>query len=156
MDTIRLIIFSYCILSLEDISNGSEYSISQWLLTRRSLCWITERFNLKKVVEYKVYKLKKSLYRFKQAFCIWNVYLDNYLGKDSFGRCSYALQLIYMNKNKNREILIVCIYMDDMLIIANSAKIAQDFKESMTREFEMTDANLMIYIPFWNWDEATR
>ena len=61
----------------------------------------------------KVYKLYKALYALKQAPRVWNTHLDNYLQNIGFKKCPYEYAT-YINKNKKREILIVCEYVDDL------------------------------------------
>jgi len=64
--------------------------------------------------EYKVRKLLKSLYGLKQAPKQWHEKLDNVLLCDGFSpndddKCVYY-------KSKNGECVIICLYVDDMLI----------------------------------------
>jgi hypothetical protein len=44
-----------------------------------------------------------------------------------------------MKKNHRSEFLIICLYVDDLLYTGNSSEIFKEFKQSMFREFEMTD-----------------
>ena len=43
------------------------------------------------------------------------------------------------------EILIICLYVDDLICIGNSVMLMEEFKSSMINELEMTDLGLMSY-----------
>lgn len=43
------------------------------------------------------------------------------------------------------EILIVCLYVDDLIYTGNSVGLMEEFKSCMINEFEMTDLGLMSY-----------
>ena len=47
--------------------------------------------------------------------------------------------------HKNEDILIVCLYVDDLIFTGNNPSMFEDFKKAMTKEFEMTDIGLMAY-----------
>ncbi|KAK3026412.1 hypothetical protein RJ639_041424 [Escallonia herrerae] len=47
--------------------------------------------------------------------------------------------------NEKRDILIVCLYVDDLIFTGNCVKIFDDLKKEMAKEFEMTDIGLMSY-----------
>lgn len=47
--------------------------------------------------------------------------------------------------NKDGDILIICLYVDDMIFTGNNPSMFEDFKRSMVKEFEMTDVGLMAY-----------
>ncbi|GJT12879.1 retrovirus-related pol polyprotein from transposon TNT 1-94 [Tanacetum coccineum] len=69
--------------------------------------------------EGKVLRLKRALYGLKQALRAWNTRIDN--------------------------ILLACLYVDDLIFIGNCQSMIDDLKKSMTREFEMTDIGLIYY-----------
>lgn len=41
--------------------------------------------------------------------------------------------------------MFVCLYVDDILFTGDDSTMIQDFKQSMVKEFEMTDLGLMVY-----------
>lgn len=43
------------------------------------------------------------------------------------------------------ELLIVCLYVDDLIFTGSSSTMFDDFKQSMMNEFEMSDLGLMHY-----------
>ena len=47
--------------------------------------------------------------------------------------------VVYMKKNYQSESLIICLYVDDLLYRGNSAEMITEFKETMSKEFEMID-----------------
>ena len=47
--------------------------------------------------------------------------------------------------HKNGDILIFCLYVDDLIFTSNNPIMFEDFKKAMTKEFEMTNIGLMAY-----------
>jgi len=92
--------------------------------------------------EGKVYKLKKALYGLKQAPRVWYSRIDAYLISNGFNR-SGSEPTLYTQVNKHGEILILCLYVDDLIFTGNLS--INDFKTAMKTEFEMTDLGLMKY-----------
>ena len=92
--------------------------------------------------EHKVYKLKKALYGLKQAPRAWYNRIDNYLLKDGF-RGSNNEPTLYIKEDSHGNIFISCLYVDDMIYTGNM--LLDEFKTTMTNEFEMTDLGLMKY-----------
>jgi hypothetical protein len=94
--------------------------------------------------EDKVYRLKKALYGLKQAPRAWNARIDDYLQQNGFIKCPYE-HSVYMKTDDKGEFLILCLYVDDLLFTGSSEKMFAEFKQSMFKEFEMTDNGLMSY-----------
>lgn len=92
----------------------------------------------------KVYCLKKALYGLKQASRAWNTRIDEYFQKNGFMK-SPNEHALYMKKNEIGDIMIVCLYVDDMIFTGNNPGMFNDFKKAMTKEFEMTDIGEMLY-----------
>ncbi|CAJ2633694.1 unnamed protein product [Trifolium pratense] len=93
--------------------------------------------------EEKVLKLKKSLYGLKQAPRAWNARIDKYFQDKNFIKCPYE-HALYI-KAQGGDILIVCLYVDDLIFTGNNPTMFEEFKKEMTKEFEMTDIGLMSY-----------
>ena len=89
-----------------------------------------------------MYKLKKSLYGLKQYSWAWYSRIDQYLLKDGFSR-SNTEPASYLKVNKQDNILILCLDVDDMIYTGNM--MLDEFKAAMKSEFEMTDLGLMKY-----------
>jgi hypothetical protein len=68
--------------------------------------------------EDKVYILKKSLYGIKQDPRAWYSRIDSYMINNGFNRSSNEPTL-YTKVNKQGQILIVCLYVDDMIFTRN-------------------------------------
>jgi hypothetical protein len=47
--------------------------------------------------------------------------------------------------HKNVNILLVCLYVDDLIFTGNNPSMFEYFKKAMTQEFEMTNISLMSY-----------
>ncbi|KAM2708962.1 hypothetical protein EV2_046705 [Malus domestica] len=93
--------------------------------------------------EDKVLKLKKALYGLKQAPRGWNSLIDKYFQENNFIKCPHE-HALYV-KVKDEDILIVCLYVDDLIFTGSNPSMYEEFKRVMTKEFEMTDIGLMAY-----------
>ncbi|KAH9735937.1 hypothetical protein KPL71_017913 [Citrus sinensis] len=93
--------------------------------------------------EDKVLRLKKALYGLKQAPRAWNSRIDNYFQEKGFTKCPYE-HALYV-KEKDGDILIVCLYVDDLIFTGSNPSLFEEFKRVMIKEFEMTDIGLMTY-----------
>lgn len=62
-----------------------------------------------------VYKLRKTLYGLKQALRDWNKSIDTFLIKICFTKCILEHE-VYVNNASRRNRVIICLYMDDLLI----------------------------------------
>ncbi|KAE8679315.1 hypothetical protein F3Y22_tig00111402pilonHSYRG01195 [Hibiscus syriacus] len=99
---------------------------------------------IKKGHEDKVYRLNKALYGLKQAPRAWNTRIDEYFQRNGFMKSPYE-HALYTKKNEDGDIMIVCLYVDDMVFTGNNPGMFNDFKKAMTKEFEMTDIGEMSY-----------
>jgi len=91
-----------------------------------------------------VYILTKALYGLKQAPRAWNKRIDSFLHATRFKKCASDHGL-YVKTNDYGDLLILCIYVDDVIFTRTNLKIIGDFKHIMMKEFEMTDLDLMFY-----------
>lgn len=80
--------------------------------------------------EDKALKLKKALYGCKQALIIWNSYIDKYLKEKGFIKYPYE-HALYIN-NKDGDIMIVCLYVDDIIFTRSNSNTFEEFKQVMT------------------------
>ena len=94
--------------------------------------------------EDKVYRLKKALYRLKQAPRAWNSHIDSYFQGSGFVKSPYE-HAVYIKKNAHGEILIACLYVDNLLFTGNNKQMFHEFKQAVFNEFEMTDSGLMSF-----------
>ncbi|XP_050150594.1 uncharacterized mitochondrial protein AtMg00810-like [Malus sylvestris] len=72
-----------------------------------------------------------------------NSRIDNYFQENNFIKCPHE-HALYV-KVKDGDILIVCLYVDDLIFIESNPSMYEQFKRVMTKEFEMTDIGLMAY-----------
>ncbi|KAH9695599.1 hypothetical protein KPL71_022832 [Citrus sinensis] len=93
--------------------------------------------------EDKVLRLKKALYGLKQAPRAWNSRIDKYFQEKGFTKCPYE-HALYV-KEKDGDILIVCLYVDDLIFTGSNPSLFEEFKRVMIKAFEMTDIGLMTY-----------
>ena len=79
----------------------------------------------------------------KQVPRAWNNHIDKYFLENDFNKCLHE-HALYV-KIKGEDILIVCLYMDDLIFTGSNPSMFEEFKRVMTKEFEMTDIGLMAY-----------
>jgi len=79
--------------------------------------------------EKKVLKLKKALYRLKQAPRAWNTRIDTYFKENEFKQCSYE-QALYA-KNRGGNMIFVALYVDDLIFMGNNNEMIEEFKGRM-------------------------
>lgn len=91
-----------------------------------------------------VYKLKKALYGLKQAPRAWYTRIDSYFLEHEFQRCPYE-HTLYVKTDEQGNVVIVCLYVDDLIITGSNSKLIAEFREALASQFEMTDMGLMSY-----------
>ncbi|GAU26641.1 hypothetical protein TSUD_102510 [Trifolium subterraneum] len=92
----------------------------------------------------KVYRLHKALYGLKQAPRAWNRKIDSFLGDIKFLKCTTE-HGVYVRRSSSNNLIILCLYVDDLLITGGNEKEISDFKLELMREFEMTDLGHISY-----------
>ena len=91
--------------------------------------------------EKKVLKLKKALYELKQAPRAWNTRIDIYFKENRYKQCPHEHSLY--TKKSGGNVILVALYVDDLIFSGNNDEMIEEFKNTMTREFEMTDLGLL-------------
>ena len=89
--------------------------------------------------ENKVCKLTKSLYGLKQAPKQWHEKFDSVILQNGFAY-NGADKCIYSKFTKKYGV-IICLYVDDLLIFSTNMEGIQDTKEYLTSRFKMKDLN---------------
>lgn len=105
--------------------------------------YVDQRQGYEEGNEHKVYKLKKALYGRKQVPRAWYSRIDTYLLKNGFKRRENE-HTLYIKSNGN-DILILCLYVDDLIYTSSSDLLVEEFSKAMMTEFEMTDLGLLKY-----------
>ncbi|KAJ0868636.1 putative RNA-directed DNA polymerase [Helianthus annuus] len=98
----------------------------------------------KKGEEHKVLKLHKALYGLKQAPRAWYSRIDGYLVQHGYKR-SQNEPTLYVKRGASGDIIVVCLYVDDIVYASSSKKLLTEFKSKMISEFEMTDIGVLSY-----------
>lgn len=93
--------------------------------------------------EHHVYRLKKALYGLKQAPWAWYSCIDGYFQNFGFTRSKIELNLYY--KHDGVDILLICLYVDDLIYMDSNSRLNDAFKNSIMQEFEMKDLGLIHY-----------
>ncbi|CAJ2657083.1 unnamed protein product [Trifolium pratense] len=93
--------------------------------------------------ENMVYRLKKALYGLKQAPRAWNKRIDGFLVKQGFSKCKSEYG-VYVQKSTS-SIILICLYVDDLLVTGSDIAKIEKFKTVMMTEFEMTDLGEISY-----------
>ena len=91
--------------------------------------------------EKKVLKLKKALYRLKQASRVWNTRINTYFKENGYKQ--YPHEHALYTKKSGGNVILVALYVDDLIFSGNNDEMIEEFKSTMTREFEMTDFGLL-------------
>jgi transposase InsO family protein len=93
--------------------------------------------------ENKVLKLRKALYGLKQAPRAWNKKIDKSLINMGYLRC-ISEHGVYV-KSGGGDVVILCLYVDDLLVTGNNEAKVTEFKKKMMNIFEMTDLGEISY-----------
>jgi cell pole-organizing protein PopZ len=91
---------------------------------------------------HKIYKLRKALYGLKQAPRAWYSEIDAYLSMCKFKR-STSEATLYTRSDREGNLIIVSIYVDDIVYTGSSERMLSEFKREMMQRYEMTDLGLL-------------
>ncbi|GKE78863.1 retrovirus-related pol polyprotein from transposon TNT 1-94 [Tanacetum coccineum] len=83
-----------------------------------------------------VYRLKKTLYRLKQAPRAWYDMLSKFLLSQQFSKGDVDLTLFTMKEEK--DILLVKIYVDDIIFASTNTELCDTFANIMSSKFKMS------------------
>ncbi|CAM8997493.1 unnamed protein product [Rhodiola kirilowii] len=88
----------------------------------------------------KVCKLLKSLYELKQAPKQWHLKFENVMMSNGF-KINECDKCVYI-KNTDHGYVILCLYVDDMLIVGSNESMIKYTKALLNSEFDMKDFGL--------------
>ena len=94
--------------------------------------------------EEKVCRLVKSLYGLKQAPKQWHAKFDNVMLSNGF-KINECDKCVYIKNTLNHEV-IVCLYVDDMLIISKDIVDINATKKMLAKRFDMKDLGVADFI----------
>jgi Reverse transcriptase (RNA-dependent DNA polymerase)/gag-polypeptide of LTR copia-type/Integrase core domain/GAG-pre-integrase domain len=94
----------------------------------------------------KVCKLFRGLYGLKQASRVWNIRLHEFLIGLGFVRLASDTAVYVMWVEKDGELLIVAVYVDDMGLACKILEHILWLKRELSKEFDMKDLGEMKYI----------
>ena len=94
--------------------------------------------------ENKVYRLVKSLYGLKQAPKQWHAKFDKVMLSNGF-KINECDKCVYIKNTPNHEV-IVCLYVDDMLIISKNIIDINASKRMLSKSFDMKDLGVADFI----------
>lgn len=94
--------------------------------------------------EHKVYRLKNALYGLRQAPRAWYNRIESYFLKEGFEKCP-SEHTLFVKSGAKTDMLIISLYVDDLIFTGNNETMFSDFKESMKKEFDMTNLGRMSY-----------
>lgn len=83
-------------------------------------------------------KLKKSLYRLKQAPCQWYKKFDSFMVNHEYKRTTLD-HCVFVKRLSNGDFIILLLYVDDMLIIGHDANTIEKLKGELNRSFDIND-----------------
>ena len=87
--------------------------------------------------EGKVYRLRKALYGLRQAPHAWNAKLDATLKKMSFKQSAHEAAVYRWGSGRN--VLLVGVYIDDLIITGAEEQKVEVFKVQMKKAFDMSE-----------------
>lgn len=89
-------------------------------------------------------KLHKALYGLKQAPRSWYDKIDSFFIQHIFHK-SLNDPNLYTKINKQRQIILISLYVDDMIITWNENNLIKEIKQQMSQVFEMKDLGDLHY-----------
>jgi hypothetical protein len=85
-----------------------------------------------------VYRLHKALYGLKHAPRAWNKRIDQFFIQIGFKKCAVEFG-VYVQSFKNEDMMIICLYVDDLLITGSKTSEIDKVKGKLKSEFEIAD-----------------
>ena len=88
--------------------------------------------------EHIICRLKKSLYRLKQALRQWYKKFDSFMVGHGYTRTDVD-HCVYVRTFPSDKFIILLLYVVDMLIVGQDAKMIGDLKRELSKSFDMKD-----------------
>jgi hypothetical protein len=93
--------------------------------------------------ESKVYRLRKALYRLRQAPRAWNAKLDATLKQMGFQQSAHEATVY--RQGSGRTVLLIGVYVDDLIITGVDPGEVEGFKATMKEQLDMSDLGLLCF-----------
>ena len=97
-----------------------------------------------------VCKLKRFIYRLKQASRSWNIRFNQAI--KSFGFEQNINEPCVYKRHRDKVIMLLVLYIDDILLIGNDVRVMSSVKIWLSSQYDMKDlgeANLILGIKLW-------
>jgi len=107
------------------------WSLHFWIL--KKMCMSHKLLDSRSKVVQTMFINWEALYGLKQVPKVWNKKIDLFMRKHHFQKCSVEHDVYVKHKN-DMDLLIMCIYIDDILITSSVTKI-EDFKVTLMVNF---------------------
>ena len=88
--------------------------------------------------QHMICRLKKSLYGLKQALRQWYKKFDSFMVGHGYTKTD-ADHCVYVRTFPSDKFIILLLYVDDMLIVGQDAKMIGDLKKELSKSFDMKD-----------------
>ena len=91
--------------------------------------------------EILVCRLKKNLYGLKQATLQWYLKFDRFMHEHGYSKC-YLDHCVYFKRLDDDSYIILCLYVDDMLVSGSNIDHIKRLKEWLAHSFPTKDLGL--------------
>ena len=79
------------------------------------------------------FEIQEAFNRLKQAPRAWNNRIEKYFQENGFTKCPY--EHAFYVKEKDGDILIMCLYMDALIFTGSNPSLFEEFNKVITKEF---------------------
>jgi hypothetical protein len=94
--------------------------------------------------EKQVYRLKKSLYGFKQSSRVWNRKFSDFLTPYGFSQCVADPCVFFLNEEVDYTVM--AIWVDDGIICSSNPDKLQNIINYLNKQFEMTSGSVQCFV----------
>jgi len=89
----------------------------------------------------------------KQAPRAWNKRIHSIPAHQDFSRCVVEFG-VYVRWKKASDVILICLYVDDLLVTGSNKKEIDDFKKKLMSKFKMADLRVLRYFLYFRWKTA--
>ena len=88
-----------------------------------------------------VYKLQRALYGLKQSPREWNLTLNQFMTEECGFRQLQVEKCLYIKQNKDGSYMLVCMYVDDLVIAYSHQSMLNSFIDKVKTKFKITQSD---------------